>query len=126
MFEKNCATCHSLAGRGSAVGPNLTEFAGKTADDFVLAIINPNAAVDAKFVAYEIEMRDGRSLSGIVKDETASGMTIMQPRGTKETVLRSAIKEIRASRVSLMPEGLEQTLSPQDMADLIAWIKSAK
>ena len=126
LFEKNCATCHAHGGRGFAVGPNLTEFAGKTADDFVLAILSPNAALDPKFVAYEIETRDGRSLSGIVKDETASGLTMMQAGGIKEAVLRSQIKEIRASRLSLMPEGLEQNLTPQDMADLIGWIKSPK
>jgi putative membrane-bound dehydrogenase-like protein len=123
LFEKNCATCHAHHGRGFAVGPTLAEFAGKSADDFVLAIIDPNAALDPKFLAYEIETQDGRSLSGIVKDETASGLTVIQSGGIKETVLRSAIKEIRASRLSLMPEGLEQSLSPQDMADLIGWIK---
>ena len=89
----------------------------------MLAIIDPNAALDPKFLAYEIETKDGRSLSGIVKDETTSGLTLMLPGGIKETVLRSAIAEMRASRVSLMPEGLEQNLTPQDLADLIGWIK---
>jgi putative membrane-bound dehydrogenase-like protein len=126
IFEKNCASCHAHHGRGFAVGPNLAEFAGKTAEDFVLAIIDPNAALDPKFVAYEIETKDGRALSGIVKDETASSLTLIQAGGIKETVLRSAINEIRASRISLMPEGLEESFSPQDLADLIAWIKHAQ
>jgi putative heme-binding domain-containing protein len=125
LFEKNCASCHAHRGRGFDVGPNLAEFAGKNADDFVLAIIDPNAAVDPKFVAYDVETRDGRSLFGVVKDETASSLTVVQAGGMKETVLRSAIEEIRASQLSLMPEGVEQTLSAQDMADLIGWIKGA-
>ena len=123
LFETHCATCHAHGGRGFAVGPNLAEFAGKTVQDFLLAIIDPNAAVDPKFVAYDLETKDGRSLSGIVKNETASALTLVQAGGLTETVLRSAIKEMRPLRLSLMPEGLEQTLPPQDMADLIAWIK---
>lgn len=123
MFDKNCASCHAHHGRGFAVGPDLREFASKTPQDFVLAIIDPNAALDPKFLAYELETKDGRRLSGIVKDETASSLTLMQAGGAKETVLRSAIVEMRASRVSLMPEGLEQNLAPQDLADLIGWVK---
>ena len=123
LFETHCATCHAHGGRGFAVGPNLAEFAGKTVQDFLLAIVDPNAALDPKFVAYDIETKDGRSLSGIVKNETASALTIVQAGGITETVLRSGIKEMRPLRLSLMPEGLEQNLSPQDLADLIAWIK---
>ena len=126
LFDKHCATCHAHAGRGFAVGPNLAEFAAKTVDDFLLAIIDPNAAVDPKFVTYDIETKDGRSLSGLVKDETASSLTLIQAGGVTETVLRSAIHEMRALQLSLMPEGLEQSLSPQEMADLIGWIKEPK
>ena len=126
LFEHNCASCHAHRGKGFPVGPTLAEFAGKGADDFVLAIIDPNAALDPKFVAYDIETKDGRSLSGIVKDETASGLTLVQAGGNKEAVLRSAIQEMRASRVSLMPEGLELTLSAQDMADLVGWVKQGR
>ena len=123
LFETHCATCHAHGGRGFAVGPNLTEFAGKSVQDFLLAIIDPNAAVDPKFVTYDVETKDGRSLTGIVKNETASGLTLIQSGGVTEPVLRSAINEMRPLRLSLMPEGLEQNLSAQDMADLIAWIK---
>jgi putative heme-binding domain-containing protein len=123
LFETHCATCHAHGGRGFAVGPNLMEFAGKGVQDFLMAIIDPNAAVDPKFVSYDIETKDGRSLSGIVKNESASALTLVQSGGVIETVLRSAVKEMRPLRLSLMPEGLEQNLSAQDMADLIAWIK---
>jgi putative heme-binding domain-containing protein len=105
------------------VGPNLAEYAGKSADDFVLAILDPNAAINPNFVAYTIDTLDGRSLLGIVRSETASGLTVVQSGGIEETLLRSDLKEIRASSISLMPEGLEQALSRQDLADLIAWVK---
>jgi putative heme-binding domain-containing protein len=125
VFEKNCAQCHALRGRGHDVGPNLGEFAGKSAMDFVQAIFDPSSAVNPNFIAYNVETRDGRSLSGIVRGETASGLTLVQGGGLRETILRREVKEIRASTLSLMPEGLEQAMTPAEVADLIAWIKKS-
>jgi putative heme-binding domain-containing protein len=125
VFEKNCAPCHAFRGRGHAVGANLGEFVGKSVDDFVLAIFDPNAAINPNFIAYNIETKDGRSLNGIVKGETASSLTLLQGGGVEEKILRSDLKEIRASQLSLMPEGLEQSMTPQDVADLIAWLRSS-
>jgi putative membrane-bound dehydrogenase-like protein len=125
VFEKNCAQCHDFRGRGHDVGPNLGEFAGKTAQDFVQAIFDPNSAINPNYLAYEVETKDGRSLSGVVRGETASGLTLVQGGGVRETLLRGDIKELRASALSLMPEGLEQAMTPQDVADLIAWVKGS-
>jgi putative heme-binding domain-containing protein len=125
VFEKNCAQCHAMRGRGHEVGPNLAEFAGKSIQDFVLAIFDPNAGINPNFVAYNVETKDGRSLSGIVRDETAGGLALVQGGGLRETILRSDIAGIRASALSLMPEGLEQAMTPQDVADLVAWLKGA-
>jgi putative heme-binding domain-containing protein len=126
LFANNCASCHAFRGLGHAVGPNLVEFAGKSAEDFVLAILDPNAVIEPKFAAYEVETKDGRSLHGVVKNETATSLSVAQANGLEERVLRSEIKEMRASTLSLMPEGLEQAIAPQDMADLIAWLKQTE
>jgi putative membrane-bound dehydrogenase-like protein len=123
LFANNCASCHAFRGLGHAVGPNLAEFAGKPAEDFVLAILDPNAVIEPKFAAYEVETKDGRSLHGVVRNETATSLSVAQANGLEEKVLRSEIKELRASTLSMMPEGLEQAIAPQDMADLIAWLK---
>src|SRR5439155_1498549 len=125
VFDKNCATCHALRGHGNPVGPNLGEFAGKSVSDFLVAILDPNAAINPNFVGYNLEMRDGRSLSGIVRGETASSLTLVQSGGLAEKILRSDLLEVRASQVSLMPEGLEQAMTPQELADLIAWVKNS-
>jgi putative heme-binding domain-containing protein len=125
LFDNHCAQCHAYRGHGHAVGPNLAEFAGKGTADFVQAIFDPNSAINPNFLAYNVETKDGRSMSGIVRGETASGLTLVQGGGVQEQILRADIAEIRASNLSLMPEGLEQALSPQDVADLIAWIKQA-
>jgi putative heme-binding domain-containing protein len=122
-FGALCAQCHLLHGIGHAVGPDLAALRDKSPEDFLTAILDPNAAVEPRFIAYNLETRDGRSLSGVVSAETSTSLTLTQPGGTQETILRSDIQEIRASGVSLMPEGLEQTLIPQDLADLIAFLK---
>jgi putative membrane-bound dehydrogenase-like protein len=124
-FANTCSTCHELRGVGHAVGPALTPIADKTPADFLTAILDPNAAVEPRYVAYNIELRDGRSLSGVVNAETGTTLTLVQGGGVKESILRNDIESIRASGLSLMPEGLEQTLKPQDIADLIAYIKSS-
>jgi putative heme-binding domain-containing protein len=123
IFEKNCASCHALAGKGHAVGPDLAAYRAKPAGDFVLAILNPSAAIEPRFINYQVETRDGRSLSGIVRSETANSLIVWQNGGIEETILRRDIASMRASTVSLMPEGLEQNIGPQEVADLLAWMK---
>ena len=124
LFAKNCAQCHAYRGQGHDVGPGLAEFAGKSAADFLLAILDPNAGINPNFIAYNVETKDGRSLNGIVRGETATGLTLVQGGGVRESISRRDITSIRASALSLMPEGLEQAMTPQDLADLIAWLKA--
>lgn len=124
QFEKNCATCHFLRGQGFNVGPNLALLAGKPPGDLLLAILDPNAVVEPRFVSYNIETSDGRSLTGIVSAETATTLTLTQAGGVQETLLRGNVSAIKATGLSLMPEGLELVLQPQDLADLIAYLKA--
>jgi len=122
VFEKNCAQCHALGGKGHAVGPDLAAFRNKGVDDFLVAILDPGSAVEPRFINYQVETRDGRSLSGVIKAETATSLTVIQGGGAEETVLRRDVTEIKASQLSLMPEGLEQSINPQEMADVIAFV----
>jgi putative membrane-bound dehydrogenase-like protein len=125
VWAKNCVVCHYFRGQGNGVGPNLGALTDKTPADFLTAILDPNAAVEPRFVAYNIQTRDDRSLSGVVSAETATTLTLVQAGGTHETILRSDVAEIHASGLSLMPEGLEQTMTPQDLANLISYLNSA-
>ncbi len=124
VFEKNCAPCHALGDRGHAVGPDLATFRNKSAEDFLVAILDPSAAIEPRFISYQVETRDGRSLSGVIKAETATSLALVQGGGVEETILRRNIAEIKASNLSLMPDGLEQNITPQDLADLIACLKN--
>ncbi|EEF61559.1 membrane-bound dehydrogenase domain protein [Pedosphaera parvula Ellin514] len=124
IFTETCATCHHLKGVGNSVGPDLAALNDKSIEDFLVAILDPNAAIEPRFIQYNIEVKDGRSLSGVIQNETATSLTLVQPGGIHETILRSEISEMRASSLSLMPEGLEEGKKPQDFADLIAYLKS--
>jgi putative membrane-bound dehydrogenase-like protein len=124
IFAKNCTPCHLVKGQGNAVGPDLALLRDKTPGDFLLAIIDPNAAVEPRFLAYDIETRDDRSLVGVISAETSTSLTLIQPGGIQEKILRSDVKEIKATGLSLMPEGFETSISKQELADLIAYLKS--
>jgi len=126
IWAKNCIVCHNFRGEGATVGPSLTPLTDKTPEDFLIAILDPNDAIEPRFTAYNIDTKDGRSITGIMKSETATTMTVALAGGNMETILRSDVEEIRASGRSLMPEGLEQGMTPQDLANLISYLKSYK
>jgi putative heme-binding domain-containing protein len=125
LFERLCASCHAHAGVGQEVGPTLAVLRDKDPAYWLKNILDPNAVVEPRYVSYNIETRDGRSLSGLLQGESSTTLTLVQPNALKETILRQDITEIRASGVSLMPEGLEQNLVPQDLADLIAFLRQS-
>ena len=123
-FDQRCASCHQLRGHGHAVGPNLADFRAKPVADFLVAILDPNAAVEPRYVAWTAELAGGRVLLGVARDESSTALTLVQPGGVSESVRRAEITRLTANAGSLMPVGLEQDLSAQDLADLIAWIKT--
>lgn len=122
-FERLCATCHALRGQGHPVGPDIAAYRSKDASDFVTAVLDPNAAIDARSVAYRVELADGRTLTGIVADESNSAFTVVQPGGLRERIERKYALRIEAAGGSLMPEGFEAELTPQALADLLAWLR---
>jgi putative membrane-bound dehydrogenase-like protein len=124
VFNNNCATCHLLAGKGTAVGPDLTPLRQKSADDFLVAILDPNAAIEPRYVNYVVQTKSGGIFYGVIRSETATSIEIVAP-GIHETLLRTDIAKIEAAPTSLMPEGLEQNISPAEMSDLLAFMRKA-
>jgi putative heme-binding domain-containing protein len=85
-------------------------------------VLDPNREVNPQYKTYNVITTDGRSLSGMLTAETASSITLTQAEGKAETVLRIDIESLRGSGLSLMPEGLEKVLDPQQLADVMAFI----
>jgi putative heme-binding domain-containing protein len=124
VFEKNCATCHRVAGIGVNVGPDVGDNYARTPDALLLSILDPNRAVDNNYFAYTVTTSDGRVLTGIITAETASSITLKQPEGKVEVVLREDIDELKASGQSLMPVGVEKNIDVEQMANLITFLKN--
>jgi putative membrane-bound dehydrogenase-like protein len=125
LFRQACAICHQFRGQGSAVGPRLDAFHTKPAGDYLKAILDPNAVVEPNFIQYQVQLKDGRELAGVVQSETATGLTLALPTGLRQVILKRDIKKLNVAKLSLMPEGLEQVLPPEKMADLLAYLRSA-
>lgn len=126
IFQVNCSICHALRGIGQAVGPDISLFRDKAVPEFLEAILDPNAVIEPRFLNYVAELKDGRFAAGIITTETANSLTLSMAAGQQQVLLRSGIREIKPSPVSLMPEGFEQSITPARMADLIAFLKSGK
>ncbi|MBA4146592.1 MAG: HEAT repeat domain-containing protein [Verrucomicrobia bacterium] len=122
VFDNNCMVCHRFAGKGIELGPNLETVQQWEPEKLLMNILEPNREVASNHVAYEIELKDGSTLSGLIAEETASSITLRRAESTEETILRSNIERITSSGLSIMPEGLEANIPPQDMADLLAYL----
>ena len=123
-FLKTCATCHRVRGEGVEVGPDLATVAGKSPDDLLLHILDPNREVAPNYVNYNVATTDGRTISGIIASESATALTLKHALGVTEVVPRERIEAFASTGLSLMPEGLEKGLTTQDLADLVAFVKS--
>jgi putative membrane-bound dehydrogenase-like protein len=123
VYETACMVCHKFADKGNDVGPHLGTIKAWTAEQLVTNILDPNREVSPNFSLYLVETNDGRTLSGLIASENAGNLTLKRPDGGTDTVLRSEIKSLTSPGISLMPEGLEAAITPQQMVDLIAYLK---
>jgi putative heme-binding domain-containing protein len=113
-----------LEGEGHVVGPDLAALTDRSAEGLLVEILDPNRAVEDKFLDYVAVTTDGRQFTGIIAAETGNSITLAGQEGKRQVILRGELDEIRSSGKSLMPEGVEKDLSVQDLADLIAYVRS--
>ena len=123
VFARNCQTCHQRQGQGHRVGPDLSGIAGRAADALLIDILDPNREVAPDYMTLTLATHRGQVVSGLLAEETATTLKLRRAEGIEETILRSEIDELRSTGRSLMPEGLEQSISLQEMADLIAFLR---
>jgi len=126
VFAKTCATCHQAEGRGIDVGPNLASVTNRPPDDLLVHILDPNREVAPNFVNYNVATESGRVLSGIIAEESAGALVLKRAEGATDVIPREQIEAVASTGISLMPEGLEKGLSHQDLADLIAFVRSIR
>lgn len=118
-----CATCHQVGGIGVEVGPPLDDVKIKPAEALLTDILDPNRAVEERWVSQSVEMNDGRILAGLVYGEDAVAITLRIPGGLTMTLPKAEVKSLSSTGMSLMPVGLEAAITKEEMADLIAYLK---
>lgn len=126
VFTKKCGTCHVVEGKGHPVGPDLASLADRSAETILTALLDPNRAVEQKYVEYLVATNDGRQLVGMLRRETPGHVILVAAENREMTIPRGEIEQMRASTKSLMPEGLEKDISKQDIADVIAYVQAIK
>jgi putative heme-binding domain-containing protein len=122
VFESACATCHRVGELGKDVGPNLATIRQWNPEQVLINILDPNREVAPNFIGYTLETKDGRTLDGLIADESAASLTLKRADGLTDKVLRRDIAQLSGSGLSLMPEGLEAAVTIEQMADLIAFL----
>lgn len=123
VFDRVCATCHQVAGRGHAIGPNLAASAGRETQTLIQHLFDPNQVVLPNYLLYTVLDTRGQTHSGMIASQTATSLSLRREKETVVTLLRSEIEELNSTGKSLMPEGLEKDLTPQDVSDLAAWLQ---
>lgn len=123
--EATCSTCHRLDNIGTAIGPDLTSLVDRSPQVLQVAVIDPNRAVVEKYYEYVVLTANGRSLSGMLVEETSNNLTLVDASGKHHAVLRKDLDELISLGRSHMPEKLEEKLSLSQMADLFSFIRES-
>jgi putative membrane-bound dehydrogenase-like protein len=123
VFEKaQCIKCHRYGTRGEGIGPDLTNVSKRFQKKEILeSVVFPSLVISDQFAAKTVLTVDGQVFIGLV-GETGDGVVVLQASGEKANVAKKDIEQIAASNKSAMPEGLFNTLTPAEIADLFAYM----
>jgi putative heme-binding domain-containing protein len=122
IFQQRCATCHRDGETGAAVGPDRASFRNKGKPLLLLAILDPDREVAPQFARVTLTMKDGTVSAGVCVSESQEAVRLMLPGGQEFSAPRGSIARMDRESASLMPTGIEEGLSNQELADLLAWL----
>ena len=126
LFAKHCAGCHRSGEVGAKVGPDLSGLLTKSRGQLIEDILDPNKQVLPDYIAISIVTDEGLVLSGLVAGESTTAVNLRRAEGLEETVPRERIESLRSTGRSLMPEGFEQSIPPEQMADLLSFLRQSE
>jgi putative membrane-bound dehydrogenase-like protein len=122
-----CSACHAIGYAGGTVGPDLTRIGGiRTDRDLLESVLFPSNSFVRGYEPVVIVASDGKSHSGVMRDETANDILLITGANQSIRIPRSEIEETHLGKVSVMPSGLESQLTPQQLADLLAYLRSCR
>ena len=122
VFKNLCGQCHKIHGEGFDVGPDLTGNGRASFEQLLSNVFDPSLVIGAAYQATTVQTTKGRTLTGLVVEDNARRIVLKLQGAKLETIPRDEIDEISVSQVSLMPEGIEKQLKPQEIADLFAFL----
>jgi putative heme-binding domain-containing protein len=124
IFRQRCAECHMPSGPGiSSLGPALLRARSFSKDELLSSILEPNVMVRPDYATQVLESKEGQSIVGILADDSPLTVTLKQVGGDMVVWPATNIRSVQTQNWSLMPDGLETGLSPQDLADLMEYIR---
>lgn len=127
VFGRVCASCHKVADKGYAFGPELTDVGRRlTRYDLIESIVDPNAKMDKKYLTEIILTADGKVHTGFIGEETDTTILLLLPEGKRETIAKEEIEERKVAMQSSMPENLGATIAPSEFLDVIEYLGSLK
>jgi putative heme-binding domain-containing protein len=125
--KATCFICHTVRSEGGHVGPDLSTIGSiRGRRDFLEAIIFPSATFARTFEPYILKTKDGMVEAGVISRETADAIYLTTGPRSEKRFDRASIKELRRSEISVMPQGLDAQLTPQEFGDLLAFLGSLK
>ncbi len=122
MFVKHCSKCHMHGTEGKAIGPNLTGMAVHPKHELLTHIIDPSRSVEGNFRIYTVAKTDGIVINGMMSGESRTAITLIDAEGKENQIAREDIDELIRSRKSLMPEGFEKQVSPEELTSLLEFL----
>ncbi len=126
LFQNTCANCHKLFSQGAEVGPDLTVHNRADLESMLLAIVNPSAEIREGFENYSVETKDGRSLSGFLVEQDQNTVVLRGLDNQNMSFARKDLSEVKLAGISLMPEGLMEGFSDEQVRDLFAYLRSTQ
>ena len=123
QFINLCSQCHQYGSIGKNVGPILTEISRKSRESLLHDILDPNAAVDASYINHQAKTKDGNIYTGIISRETDTELSLKMLGGQEIHLKKNELENLSALGISMMPEGQEANMSPEEMADLLAFLQ---
>jgi putative heme-binding domain-containing protein len=122
VFNKLCAQCHKIYGAGQDVGPDITSNGRNDFNQLLSNVFDPSLVIGPGYQATTIATNDGRILTGLLAEDGKDRIVLKLQGGKLETIPRHQVDQMRTAEVSLMPEEVEKQLSPQEIADLFAFL----
>jgi len=122
VFRNLCAQCHTIYGEGGKVGPDITANGRASFEQLLSNVFDPSLVIGSGYEVTTVVTKDGRNLTGLIAEDNEQHVVVRLPGEGEETVPRNQVKYTRASKLSMMPEGIETLLDKKDLADLFAFL----